>query len=55
MTNGVSFIEEDDYKKIDGAIISIETAELQYNIKSVVWMAVYFGGGYALFRKKNVF
>ena len=55
VTQDMSILEEKELHKIDGAYVSVETAELQYNIKSIVWIAVYFGAGYALFRKKNVF
>ena len=55
MSQDVFYLEEKDIKKIDGAIISVEQAELEYNIKSIVWTAIYFGGGYLLFRRKNVF
>ena len=55
MGTGGGYITDDDLKKIDGAYVSFTEAELQYNIKSVIWLAIYFGGGYALFRKKNIF
>ena len=55
MSQDVFYLDDKDLKKIDGAIISVEQAELEYNIKSVLWTAVYFGGGYLLFRRKNVF
>ena len=47
-----------DRSKIDdikGATVSYTEAELVYNVKSIVWTAIYFGAGYALFRKKNIF
>ncbi len=49
------YITADDLEKIDGAYVKVADAELQYNIKSIIWLAIYFGGGYALFRKKNIF
>ena len=49
------FISQDDIEDIEGAFVDYEVAELQYNLKSVLWTAVYFCGGYALFRKKNIF
>ena len=49
------FISQDDIEDIEGAFVDYEVAELQYNLKSVLWAAVYFCGGYALFRKKNIF
>lgn len=55
VTQEMNFLDEKDLKKVDGAYVSVGTVELQYNIKSVLWTAVYFGAGYALFRKKNVF
>ncbi|MCR5804333.1 MAG: ABC transporter permease [Clostridia bacterium] len=55
VTQDMTFLEDKDLHKIDGAFVPVETAELQYNIKSIVWTTVYFGAGYALFRKKNVF
>ena len=55
VTQDMTFLEDKEIHKIDGAYVSVETAELQYNIKSIAWTAVYFGAGYALFRKKNVF
>ncbi len=49
-------VSDDDIKKhVDGAYVSVERAELEYNIKSVVWIMIYFGAGYAIFRKKNIF
>ena len=44
-----------DFEDIDGAYVSYTEAEIIYNIKSIVWIMIYFGGGYALFRKKNIF
>ena len=55
MGTGSGLITGDDLKKIDGAYVNFATAELQYNIKSIIWLGIYFGGGYALFRKKNIF
>ena len=52
---GAYIIDPDDLEDIPGAYVTFEEAELQYNIKSVIWAAVFFGAGYALFRKKNVF
>jgi hypothetical protein len=49
------FISQDDIEDIEGAYVDYDVAELQYNLKSVLWAAVYFCGGYALFRKKNIF
>jgi hypothetical protein len=49
------FISQDDIEDIEGAFVDYDVAELQYNLKSVLWAAVYFCGGYALFRKKNIF
>ena len=49
------YMDQHQLKKIHGAYVSVSKAELQYNIKSVVWMAVYFAGGYMIFRRKNVF
>ena len=49
-------VEEKEIKKhVDGAYVTVSQAELEYNIKSILWTAVYFGGGYMLFRKKNIF
>ena len=53
--NNNFFIDSGDLKKIDGAYVKYPAAELQYNVKSIIWAAIYFGGGYALFRKKNIF
>ena len=44
-----------DPEDIDGAYVKFEQAEIEYNVKSIIWMAVYIGVGYALFRKKNIF
>lgn len=53
--NNSMWITPDDISKIDGAYVKVSQAEIEYNIKSLIWLAVYFGGGYALFRKKNIF
>lgn len=50
-----AMISFDDLKNIDGVEVKVSDALLWYNIKSVIWAGVYFGGGYALFRKKNLF
>ncbi len=49
---GSMFVNQDD---IDGAVISVSQALVEYNIKSFIWLGTYIGGGYALFRKKNIF
>lgn len=49
------FLDSDSLEKIDGAYVDYSVAALQYNIKSVIWACIYFAGGYALFRKKNIF
>ena len=55
-SNNAPIVSDDDIKKhVDGAYVSVERAELEYNIKSVVWIMIYFGAGYAIFRKKNIF
>ena len=52
---GAFMVDRDDLNDITGAVVSFERAELEYNIKSIVWSAIYFGAGYLIFRKKNVF
>ena len=52
---GSFLLTEKDLKKIDGAYVKSSVAGAEYTVKSLVWMAVYFGGGYCLFRKKNLF
>ena len=44
-----------DLDDVEGAYVKFQDAELEYNIKSILWGAAYFAGGYALFRKKNIF
>ena len=48
-------ISQDDLYDLPGVTVRVEEAELVYNIKSILWGAIYFGAGYALFRKKNIF
>lgn len=48
-------MQQDDLDDIPGAYVSYEEAELTYNIKSVMWSCIFFGAGYAVFRKKNIF
>lgn len=48
-------MQQDDLDDIPGAYVSFEEAELTYNIKSVIWSCIFFGAGYAVFRKKNIF
>ncbi|MBR1797265.1 MAG: ABC transporter permease subunit [Clostridiales bacterium] len=52
---GSIFLDSRDISKIHGAQVKVSEAELVYNIKSIVWTGIYFGAGYALFRKKNIF
>ena len=52
---GAFMVDRDDLNDITGAVVTFERAELEYNIKSIVWSAIYFGAGYLIFRKKNVF
>lgn len=49
---GSMFVNQDD---IDGAVISVSQALVEYNVKSFIWLGIYLGGGYAVFRKKNIF
>ena len=52
---GAFIIDENDLEDIPGAFVTFEKAEIEYNIKSIIWAGVFFGAGFALFRKKNVF
>ena len=52
---GAFVIGQEIFDNIDGAYVKFEQAEIEYNIKSIVWTAVYLGAGYVLFRKKNIF
>ncbi len=47
-------IDSDDINDIDGVTVKVEQVELEYNMKSICWGIIYFAGGYALFRKKNI-
>ncbi|MBP5180365.1 MAG: hypothetical protein J6127_03645 [Clostridiales bacterium] len=48
-------IDSKDVNKIDGVEVKVSQVELEYNIKSVCWGAIFYGCGYAIFRKKNIF
>ncbi len=52
---GQYLIDQRDLEDIPGAFVKYREAEVIYNLKSVVWIGIYFGAGYALFRKKNIF
>ena len=41
-------------KKIDGMIVDVDDLLVAYTVKSLVWIAIFSAGGYAIFRKKNL-
>ncbi|MCR5614785.1 MAG: ABC transporter permease [Saccharofermentans sp.] len=47
-------LDKHDLKKIDGMVVDIDDLMLAYSLKSVIWIAIFAGGGYAIFRKKNL-
>ena len=47
-------LDKKDMKKIDGLIVDIDDLMLAYSVKSVIWIAIFYAGGYAIFRKKNL-
>ena len=47
-------LDKKDMKKIDGMIVDIDDLMVTYSVKSVIWIAIFAAGGYAVFRKKNL-
>ncbi|MCH4154459.1 MAG: ABC transporter permease subunit [Saccharofermentans sp.] len=53
-TESPFWFDDDDLADIDGCEVSYKSLMFQYNIKSIVWSAIFACGGYAIFRKKDL-
>ena len=43
-----------EINKIDGMVVRVDDLLVIYTVKSLVWTAIFAGGGYAIFRKRNI-
>lgn len=53
-SNTYSPLTTKELNKIDGMVVRVDDLLVAYTVKSIVWTAIFAGGGYAIFRKRNI-